>query len=189
MDKELKDYFYIDFMTQSKSKKFRCRIQLNGVRWIEYFDSKKEAEEYKIELFEKRTRSYRKGNYQYFSLLYVWNEFKKDKKLEWADSTYYNHCLNFKNVFSSLKDKWFHLITLDDCMELLHQESGSINCSKYYYGFQLLQELNGFCLNKYGYSLCWDVSLIRKKIKLTKGGRKKPREYHTLEEIKIFLLF
>lgn len=189
MTKNTNDYFYIDYMPQRKSKKFRCRIQLNGVRWIEYFETKEEAEAYKLELFEKRTKSYRKGNHQYFSLFYIFNEWLKDKKLEWADSTYYSHKLTFEKTFYSLKDKWFHLITFEDCMGLLHKAEGNINCGKYYYSFQCLQEMNKFSLNKYGYSLSWDVSTIRKKIKITKGANKKPREYHTLDEIKAISSF
>ena len=183
------DYFYIDYMPQRKSKKYRCRIQLNGVRWIEYFETKEEAEAYKLELFDKRTKSYRKGNHQYFSLFYIFNEWLKDKKLEWSDASAYGHKLNFEKVFYSLKDKWFHLITFEDCVGLLHQEEGSINTGKFYYSFQCLQEMNRFSLNKYGYSLGWDVSLIRKKVKLTKGSRKKPREHHTLQEIKAISSF
>lgn len=184
MSKKSKDYFYIDYMPQRRTKPYRCRIQLNGVRWIEYFETKEEAEAYKVEIFDKRTKQYKKGNYNYYSVLFIFNEWLKDKKLEWAGSTYYGHKLNFEKVFHSLKDKWFHLLTFDDCMTLLYQEVGSIHSGKYYYAFQCLQEMNNFSLNKYGYSLSWDVSLIRKKVKIRKGSRKKPREYHTLEEIK-----
>lgn len=189
MTKNTNDYFYIDFMPNRKSKKYRCRIQLNGVRWIEYFETKEEAEAYKVELFDKRTKSYKKGNYQYFSLFYIFNEWLKDKKLEWSDASAYGHKLNFEKVFYPLKDKWFHLLTFEDCVDFLHKEKESINTGKYYYSFQCLQEMNRFALNKYGYSLGWDVSLIRKKVKLTKGSRKKPREYHTLDEIKAISSF
>lgn len=189
MDKKIKDYFYIDFMKNKKSKQYRCRIQLNGKRWIEYFDTLTEAESYKLEIQSRRTKHYKKNEFEYFSFLHIVNEYLKDKKLEWSDATYYNHSLNIKNVFGSFNNKWFHTISLEDCLELLHSEPNSINCSKYYYGFQCLQEMNKFALNKYGYSLGWDVSIIRKKIKITKGGRKKPREYHTLDEIKAISSF
>lgn len=184
MKKTNKNFAYVSHVKNKKTKAYRCRIQLNGKRWIEYFDSEEEALAYKLKISSERGSCYKKGDIQHHSLTYIWNEWFSTKSFEWSSSTSYIRKKNFNNVFSKLGDKWFHLISEDDCFEILNNETGTVHSQKYYMAFQSLDEMNKFCLNKYGYSLGWSVSIFRKKLKILKGIKKKPREYHTKDEMK-----
>ena len=182
-----KDYFYLDFMSNKKSKQWRCRVQLNGKRWIKYFDTKEEAELYREEINSQKRKVYKKGEVQYFSLKTLFDEYMEDKKLEWAGSTFNMRYYHF-NVFKDYHNEWFHLISKSMCEEILSNEK-NIHREKFFYAFFLLDEINKFSTDKYNYSLDWSVGLFRKKIKIHKGSRKQPREYHTKDEIKSITSF
>lgn len=130
-------------MKDKKSKKIRCRIQLNGKRWYEYFDTHEEALAYKEKIFTNRTHHYKKGEVEYRSLLYVFNKWLEEKSLEWKPSTVYNRKRVFLKVFAHLKDKWFHHVSEEECISILKTEP-NIHNMKFYVAFQTLDDLNSF---------------------------------------------
>lgn len=175
------DYFYLDFMGRKKKGQYRCRVQINGKRWNKYFDTKKEAEDYKLKVFINKPKIFRKGEFLYFSLRTLLNEFLEYKSFEWNPSTIYLYSNCFR-IFENFFDDWFHLLTKEDCYELLNESN--YGQQKLYYGFFLLDEINKYSLDRYNYGLDWSIDSIRKKLRIIRGQRKKPREYHTKEEIK-----
>ena len=181
MDKKLKDYFYIDFMGRKKKGQYRCRVQLNGKRWNKYFDTKEEAEAYKLEVLSKKKKIYRKGDYEYFSLKTLFDELVEFKSHKYAPSTLLNYRHSFK-IFNELFDDWFHLLSREDCESIL--KNSGYGTHKSFNAFNVLNQINEYSKDKYNYSLDWSLSSLRKEIKLIRGQNKKPREYHTKEEIK-----
>ena len=182
MDKKLKDYFYIDFMGRKKKGQFRCRVQLNGKRWNKYFDTLEEAEVYRTEVQEKKKVIYRKGKHQYFSIGTVFNEWLDSQEPILSPSTIYGYNYSFKKIFKDKFGEWFHLLSREDCEKIL-RENG-YNSYACYDAFYVLQRVEEYSKDKYNYPLDWNVATLRKLIKINKGQNKKPREYHTKEEIK-----
>ncbi len=178
-----KDYFYINFMASKKSKQYRCRVQLNGKRWIKYFDTNEEAEAYRKEINAQKKKIYKKGDIKYLSLKTLLDEYLKFKSADWSPSTTYQNRNSFYQIFKDHYDDWFHLITKESCEMILDKENNR-NRMQAFYAFQVLNEVNKFSLDKHKYGLDWSVEILRKQIKIIRGQRKKPREFHLKNEIK-----
>lgn len=178
-----KNFVYIAYLKNKKSKQYRCRVSMNGKRWTEYFNSADEANAFKAKLDKERGQHFKKGDFEYLSLNKLFQEWLTTKSFEWSSSTVYGRRKNFFKMFSSLGDKWFNLIDEADCYLLLSKELEHIHKMKYYMAFQTLDELNKYSLNKYKIGLSWSVTLFRKKIKIIRGTRRKSREYHTKDEM------
>ena len=67
---ELGDYCYVTFMGRKKLSPWRCRVQLNGKRWVEYFDTEQQALAFKADILTRRSKHYKKEDNEYFSLSY-----------------------------------------------------------------------------------------------------------------------
>ena len=99
MEKQKNDYFYLDFMGRKKKGQYRCRVQLNGKRWNKYFDTQEEAEAYRLEIQEKKRKVYRKGDYEYFSLGTLFQEWIDNRTHNMSPSTVYNYTYTFTYMF------------------------------------------------------------------------------------------
>ena len=182
MEKKQKDYFYIDFMGRKKKGHYRCRVQLNGKRWNKYFNTKEEAESYRLEIQEKKRKVYKKGDFKYLSLGTLFHEWIDTQTHNLSSATVYNYSYCFEKVFKKHFEEWFHLIDRDLCESVLVKNGySSFNCEK---AFHVLNQINIFSTDKYKYSLDFQLVSLRKQIKVNRGNRQKPREYHTKEEIK-----
>jgi len=182
MEKQKKDYFYLDFMGRKKKGQYRCRVQLNGKRWNKYFDTKEEAESYRLEIQEKKRKVYRKGNHQYLSLGTLFYEFMDTQTNHLSPSTVYGYNYSFKKILGHLFNEWFHLVSREDCEKVLAQRGYDSSLCRD--ALHVLNRINEWSSDKYNYKIDWNITSLRKLIKVNKGQRKKPREYHTEEEIK-----
>lgn len=182
MEKKKKDYFYIDFMGRKKKGQFRCRVQLNGKRWNKYFDSKEEAEQYRAEVLERKRKVYKNGDYEYFSLGTLFHEFMDTQSHILSPSTTYGYNYSFNKIFKPMFEEWFHLVSRDECEKILKEKG--FDSSICHDAFHVLNRINIYAKDKYNYSLDWNIVSLRKMIKVRKGHNKKPREYHTKDEIK-----
>lgn len=182
--KKRNDYYYITFMKKKKDeRKWRARIQFNGKREIKYFKTKEDAEAYRKSLINKRNKVYKKGGVEYYSLRTLANYFFESKKGVWTEGTIANYRCSFENVFSDYLNNWFHELQKDHSRKLLNEGNLS-RTFKGFYAFYILDSMDKFSKDKFNYSLDWSVGVLRKEIKISKGVRKKPREYHDDEEIK-----
>lgn len=182
MNKPKNDYFYIDIMGRKKKGQFRCRVQLNGKRWNKYFNTKEEAEAYRAEIQEKKRIVYRKGDHQYLSIGTLFNEWLENQEFRLSPSTIYGYNYAFRKIFQDRFNEWFHLLEREDCEDIL--KTRGYNSAVCYEALYALQKINEYSIDKYKYSLDWNIASLRKLTKIPKGQYKKPREYHTKEEIK-----
>lgn len=99
-----------------------------------------------------------------------------------SPSTIYGYNHSFRSVFKHLLNEWFHLISREDCEKIL--KARGYNSSYCNDALHVLNRINIYSQDKYNYSISWNITSLRKLIKVNKGQRKKPREYHTKDEIK-----
>ncbi|MFG1523866.1 tyrosine-type recombinase/integrase [Halobacteriovorax sp. RZ-3] len=173
---------YITELKNKKTNRFRLRLQINGERKYYYFNSREDAEKYRSQILVDSPKIYKKGKVQYFSIRTLFNEYLEFKKLSLAESTILNRGGEFRNFFNGFLDKWLHLLTKDDVVKIVKKEM-SVSSRKCHTAIFTLCELNEYSLEKYGYGLTWSPVPLKKQIKIQKGMRKKPREYHTKEEM------
>lgn len=181
-----KDYFYLTKLKTKKTKPYRLRVQLNGKRSIHYFDSPEQAESYKEKLKHEKSHRYKKGDIEYFTVNAMFDELIKEKQYELSESTIIQKKSNFANVFQSIRLEWLHLINENQCWDILNAAPKNSGLSMFS-AFQTLDEINKLAKRRFKYGFNWDISNLRKKIKIRRGGRKKSREYNTEAEIKKIL--
>ena len=183
---ELGDYCYVTFMGRKKLSPWRCRVQLNGKRWVEYFNTEQEALSFKDDILTRRTKHYKKEDNEYFSLSYLLNKWLEYKRLDLQSSTILTYKSAF-NIFKSLFDKWFHLITEEDISKCI-ADYGITHCKTTKEALYMLIEINNLAIDNYNYKLDWNPSRLRSRIKDVRN-KKKGKSFYTSDEVKSLLLF
>ena len=181
---ELGDYCYVTFMGRKKLSPWRCRVQLNGKRWVEYFDTEQQALDFKTDILTRRTKHYKKEENEYFSLSYLLNEWLDYKKLDLQKSTLGSYFHQFK-IFSSLFDKWFHLISEEDVSKCI-EYYGTTHCKRVKEALYVLEQINLLAGDKHKYKLDWNPTRIKNRVKVPKN-HKKGKSFYTSDEVKLLL--
>lgn len=181
---ELGDYCYVTFMGRKKKSPWRCRVQLNGKRWVEYFNSEEEALKFKEEILNKRTKHYKKEDKEYFSLNYLLNEWLEYKRLDIQPSTISMYSQEFE-IFKSLYTKWFHLITENEISKCI-ESYGKTHCKRVKESLYILEQVNLYSNYKYNYKLDWNPVRIKNRVKVPRNS-KKGKTFYTSDEVKLLL--
>lgn len=163
------------------SKPYYCRVQVNGRRTYKHFENYEDAENYLSTCKSQQTKHFKKGKTEQHSLYSLYQTWRKNKARMIKASTLSNYDYHF-NFLSSLYQTWFQDITKQDVEELINKEA-TPHQWKIKICLQILNQLNLFCADLSQKGLSWSPSNWSKEIKPKKGKNKKPREFHTKEEI------
>lgn len=177
-----KDYSYIDHLKERKTKPFRLRLQISGVRKNYYFATKEEAEIFKLEQSAFKDKVYKKGDCVHYSLLTLFREWIVEKELSVSSGTIVTLISAFKHL-SSLNNSWLIQISKSDCLNLIKNDpSKSLKLA-----LSILSEINKFSLEKYDYGFNWNLDGLVKNFKPKLKSVKKVRSFYTEEEIGLIL--